>query len=213
MEWVKKLFGTILATIGLSYVLLGLAPKVAPWAMPAALLLGGLYLGFMEKSGNAMRRFRLFKNVVGVLAVVAGVLLTLQIVKLTAKSARLSAAQARTIAFRPYDEAAVKASIAAGRGVLIDVSADWCVPCHEMELTVFPDPAVLAAAKPFDAYRIDITHGSPPAATTYGVRGAPTVIFIGKGGTEVRALRLVGIVPAAEFAKRLRAAGAGLAGE
>lgn len=200
MDWVKKLFGVLLASIGLYYALIGVLPKQAPWIVPTALVLGGLYLGFMEKSGNAMKRFRAFKAVMGALGVVAGVALALQI----------TAAATRSIAFKPYDEQAVAASLAAGRGVIIDFAADWCVPCHELELKVFPDKAVLAAAKRFDAYKADVTHGDTPASTKYAVHGVPTVIFLGRGGVEARAQRVEGYIPPAEFAKRLEAAGQGL---
>jgi thiol:disulfide interchange protein DsbD len=193
MDWVKKLFGVLLASIGLYYALIGVAARWAPWILPAALVLGGLYLGFMEKSGNAMARFRGFKRLAGVLGVVAGVALALQ----------MTAARSRAIAFRPYDEAAVQASLASGRGVMIDFAADWCVPCHELELQVFPDPRVIAAAKPFDAYKADLTHGDTPASKRYGVSGVPTVIFLGANGAEARAQRVEGFVPAADFAGRL----------
>jgi thiol:disulfide interchange protein DsbD len=202
MDWVKKLFGVLLASIGFYYALIGVAARYAPWILPAAMVLGGLYLGFMEKSGNAMARFRLFKRVLGVAGAVGGAVLALQ----------MTAAASRAIAFRPYDEAAVQASIAAGRGVMIDFAADWCVPCHELELQVFPDRAVIAAAKPFDAYKVDVTRGDTPASKRFGVSGVPTVILLGAGGQEVRAVRIEGFVPAAEFARRLGVAGAGLAG-
>ena len=202
MDWVKKLFGVLLASIGLYYALIGVAARFAPWILPAGMVLGGLYLGFMEKSGSAMVRFRLFKRVLGAAGAVGGVVLALQ----------MTAAASRAIAFRPYDEAAVQASIAAGRGVMIDFAADWCVPCHELELQVFPDMAVIAAAKPFDAYKADLTRGDTEASKRFGVSGVPTVIFLGGGGQEVRAARVEGFVPAAEFARRLAVAGEGLAG-
>ena len=202
MDWVKKFFGVLLAAIGLSYAFIGLAPRVAPWLLPAALLLGGLYLGFMEKSGNALKRFRLFKRLIGVAGAAAGVVLVLQ----------MTAAPARALAFRPYDEAAVQASVAAGHGVMIDFGADWCVPCHELELQVFPDRAVIAAAKPFDTYKVDLTHGDNAASRRYGVTGVPTIVLLGRGGAEARAVRVEGFVPAAEFARRLAVAAEGLAG-
>jgi thiol:disulfide interchange protein DsbD len=202
MDWVKKLFGVLLASIGLYYALIGVAARVAPGIRPAGMVLGGLYLGVMEKSGNAMARFRLFKRALGVVGAVGGAVLALQ----------MTAAFSRAIAFRPYDEAAVQASLAAGRGVMIDFAADWCVPCHELELQVFPDKAVIAAAKPFDAYKADLTRGDTPASKRFGVSGVPTVVFLAAGGQEVRAVRVEGFVPAAEFARRLGVAGAGLGG-
>ena len=202
MDWVKKLFGVGLAAFGLSYVLLGVAPYAAQWLVPASLLLGGLYLGFMEKSGNRMKRFLVFKRVLGTAGVAASVALVLQ----------MTAAQARGVPFRPYDEAAVQASIAAGRGVMIDFGADWCVPCHELDLEVFPDPDVITAAKPFDAYKVDLTHGNDAVSKRWSAAGVPTVVFLGPGGAEVPGTRVEGKVTAAEFAKRLRQAAYGLAG-
>jgi len=202
MEWVKKFFGVVLATLGLNYVLLGLAPRLAPYLLPAALVLGGLYLGFMEKSANARRGFKLMKNVGGALAVLAGVWLVLQV----------TTAASRSIQFKPYDEAAVQASLASGRRVLLDFSADWCVPCHELELQTFPDPRVVAAASGFDAYKVDLTNADSPEATDvsvrYSVRGVPTIVFLAPDGAEVTAARVEGFVNAGEFVKRLQAAGA-----
>lgn len=199
MEWIKKLFGIVLATLGLNYILLGLAPKIAPWLLPAALLLGGLYIGFMEKSGNSAKRFKAFKNVLGAVAVVLGAWLVLQI----------TAAKSRTLEFKPWSEQAVAASLSAGRGVIVDFSADWCVPCHEMELQVFPDAGVRAAAKGFDAYRVDMTRGNSPAADQYGVKGVPTILLMGPDGRERADLRVTGKIDAAEFVRRLAAVGVG----
>lgn len=202
MDWVKKFFGVLLATIGLWYATIGVAAHVAPYLVPAGLLLGGLYLGFMEKSGNAVKPFRFFKHVLGVAGAAAGVWIVLQ----------MTVAQSRALTFRPYDEAAVRASIAAGHGVMIDFAADWCVPCHELEGQVFPAAEVRAAARAFDCYKVDLTHGDTPVSKRYAVTGVPTVVFLGAGGAEARADRVEGFVPAAEFARRLNDAGAGLAG-
>jgi thiol:disulfide interchange protein DsbD len=199
---VKKFFGVLLATLGLNYVLLALAPAQAPYLVPTALVLGGLYLGFMEKSANARPGFRLLKQVAGAVAVAAGVWLMLQV----------TTVRSRSIAFRPYDEKAVSASLAAGRGVLIDFSADWCVPCHELELQTFPDPRVVAAAGGFDAYQVDLTNNDSPESAAYrkrySVAGVPTIVFLRPGGGEVRAARVEGFVNASEFVKRLEAAAA-----
>lgn len=198
MVWVKKLFGVLLATIGLNYVMLALAPRVAPWVVPAALLLGGMYLGFMEKSANNRTGFRLFKRVGGAAALAAAVALVLQIM----------AAQTRGIVFVPFTPAAVEASFAKGRPVLLDFSADWCVPCHELEQQTFPDKRVAALAGSFDAYKVDLTKyqsaESEASRRKYGVTGVPTVLFLTPDGAEVRAARVEGFVPADVFAERMR---------
>lgn len=200
MVWIKKVFGVLLATIGLSYVAIGLLPDVAPYVVPAGLLLGGLYLGFMEKSDNARAGFRAAKRVLGTLSVLAGVLLVLQVVR----------AKSSAIAFTPYDEAAVAASLAEGRPVMLEFSADWCVPCHEMELQTFVAPEVVSLARAFDTYQVDLTHfddaASRQARERYQVTGVPTVLFLAPDGAEVRAARVVGFMGPEPFAERLRQA-------
>lgn len=197
MDWIKKFFGVLLASIGLYYALIGVAPKLAAWILPAALMLGGLYLGFMEKSANSRAAFKTLKRVGGTLAVIAGVWFVLQ----------LTTMAARTIVFRPYSEAALQSSLAAGRPVLIDFSANWCVPCHELELQTFPDKAVVAAARDFDAYVVDLTHYDSAEAEGYrkkfGITGVPTIVFVSKSGAEVREARVEGFMGPAEFVKRL----------
>src|SRR5206468_5767346 len=52
MVWVKKVFGVILLALGAFYALLALAPSWGIWVAPAALTLGGVYLGFFETSAE-----------------------------------------------------------------------------------------------------------------------------------------------------------------
>lgn len=202
MVWIKKVFGVILATIGLSYVAIGLLPGIAPYVVPAGLLLGGLYLGFMEKSDNARATFLVAKRVLGTVAVLASVALLLQVMR----------AKSNAIVFAHYDEQAVSASLASGRPVMLEFSADWCVPCHEMELNTFVAPEVVALALGFDAYKVDLTkfdaEASKRARERYHVTGVPTVLFLSPDGEEMRAARVVGFMGPAPFADRLRQAAA-----
>ncbi len=195
MDWVKKVFGVILASWGLNYILVGLLPHFAHWVLPTTLVLGGLYLGFMEKSANRVAAFRLFKRIGGTLAVVAGVLMSLSLVR----------ASHVELAFRPYSDSALKASLASGHGVMLDFSAEWCAACHELEQATFPDPAVRAAAANIDAYRVDLTHFDSPEADSwrqkYAIKGLPTIVFLRPDGTEAPGTRVTGFMPPAEFVK------------
>jgi thiol:disulfide interchange protein DsbD len=187
MVWVKHLFGILLAAIGFFYLCVGLVPNAAPWVLPVGLALGGLWLGFLDKSAGANGAFNRFARLAGALTLFAGVFVGI----------RMYQASLRTLTFRPYDAAAVQASVAAGRPVMMDFTADWCVPCHELELNTFADPRVVAAAKSFDRYRVDLTHSSPEDSVLskrYGVVGPPSVVFLGRDGNEVAEARVVGFL-------------------
>ena len=89
--------------------------------------------------------------------------------------------------------------------MLIDFSADWCVPCREMARTTFRDPAVIEAASHFVRLKADITernnHNSE-LAMKYDVRGVPTTVFIDKHGRILK--REVGYLDSHRFLFDLR---------
>jgi thiol:disulfide interchange protein DsbD len=197
MVWVKHALGTLLAAIGVYYLCIGLAPNAAPWVPPVALVIGGLWIGFIDKSAGSKGPFLHSARAIGSAALLAGLFVGVSMYQ---------AAQ-RTLSFRPYDAAAVQASVAAGRPVMMDFSADWCLPCHEMELNTFTDPRVVAAAKVFDRYRVDLTKYDSPEATAlrkrFGVAGVPIVVFLDKGGNEVAEARVDGFVPPDRFLQQM----------
>jgi thiol:disulfide interchange protein DsbD len=196
MLWVKQVFGVLLAGIGLYFALLGLAPAAAPWVLPVALVLGGIYLGFVSRHGAARRGFRAFKAATGALAVVGGVAMAMVL-------------RAEGVRFQPYDEAAVSAALANGQPVLMDFSADWCLPCHELDRYTFTDRRVIEASRRFAAFKVDLTRYDSPEAQAlrrrFGVTGVPEVLFFTPDGREAHELRVVGFMPAAPFLERMRA--------
>jgi thiol:disulfide interchange protein DsbD len=100
-------------------------------------------------------------------------------------------------------EAEVAAARAAGRPVMLDFYADWCVSCKEMEKYTFPEPAVRAAIGNAVLLRADVTANDAEDQALlkhFGIFGPPTIAFYGADGTERRNFRVVGYMKAAEFA-------------
>ena len=194
MVWVKKVFGVILVAVGLNYVLLALAPKAAAWVVPVALILGGAYLGFLEKSGSHRKGFRALKWLTGAVGIIAGA----AIIALTPTS---------QLQFEDGTRVALGSALKGETPVMIEFSAAWCVPCHEMDRTTFADRRVIAAARGFRAFRVDLTHYDSPESEEwrreYAIAGVPTVVFVAPGGSEVREARVEGVMPAEEFVQRM----------
>ena len=200
MVWVKKVFGIVLFAVGAFYLLLAAAPKLTEWVAPVALIVGGAYLGFFERSAAGRRGFTRLKRVSGGAAVVAGILLA-------------SLAPRPAIRFDAFDQAALDASLGSGALVVLDFTADWCVPCHELERITFSDARVAEALRPFHRFRVDLTRYDSPEAERwrreYEITGVPTVVFLTREGRELRAARVEGFLPPGPFLERVRLAAGG----
>jgi thiol-disulfide isomerase/thioredoxin len=92
-----------------------------------------------------------------------------------------------------------------GKPVLIDFYGIWCPPCNEFVQSVFPTPTFKKAASKFVLLKIDVDQESSFALKSkYKVGGYPTMVVTNPEGVEVD--RIVGFLPAADFAKKLNAA-------
>ena len=106
------------------------------------------------------------------------------------------------------DAALVRAE-AAGRFVMLDFYADWCVSCKEMEETTFRDPRVRSALGKVRVLRADVTANDAADQALMkrlGVLGPPAILFFGPDRRERRRYRTVGYQDAADFTKRVTGA-------
>lgn len=98
----------------------------------------------------------------------------------------------------------------AGRPVMLDFYADWCVSCKEMERYTFSDPAVqrrLAGALLLKADVTANTEADRALLKRFSLFGPPGTIFFGAQGRERSDVRVVGYLPARDFEKVLEKAG------
>jgi len=194
LVWVERFFGVMLLGLA-AYFVAPLLPKaVGRLLVPALIGLGGLYLGFIDRTGRGLRSFRAIKRLAGIAALAIAVW------------AALPQRAESTIRWQPFDLHSVDEAKQAGRPSLVDFMAEWCIPCHEMERTTYLDPAVRMEAERFQMFKADITHEGDATADVvdrYDVHGVPTMILFDSAGAEVR--RLVGYVGPEEMLGAMRA--------
>lgn len=95
---------------------------------------------------------------------------------------------------------------AAGRPVMFDFYADWCISCKEMERFVFTDPRVKARLDRVVLIQADVTANNADDQALlkrFGLFGPPGIIFFDGKGAEVDGTRVIGAQSADQFLKSL----------
>ncbi len=190
MIWVKKVFGVILLGVGLFYLALAIMPGFVQWIPLITAIIGGVYLGFIEKTGNGKRGFRNLKYALGIAAILYGVW---QIV-----------AMPRTqLEWQSYQPELLDIARTNRKPVVLDFYADWCIPCHELERETFSHPDVMAALGGYVRLKVDMTHDdnaeNRAVVERFGVQGVPTLVFLDANGDELQNSRVTGFLPPNEF--------------
>ncbi len=102
----------------------------------------------------------------------------------------------------------VAAASAAGRPVMLDFYADWCVSCKEMERYTFSDPKVIAALADAVLLQADVTANDEQDVALlqghFGLPGPPSIMFYGRDGKERKGYRVVGFKGPDEFSSHVR---------
>ncbi len=223
MDTIKSLFGVLFLAVAI-YLLTPLLPAAVMMLLWATLaVVTGFWIFSLKRSdgGAAPSPVRAF----GLLGVFYGVLLLVGVSsgskdplqpldQVRAGVMGRGIEQEEGLSFRTIKtiadlESAVAAASAAGKPVMLDFYADWCVSCKEMERYTFPDPGVQAALAGAVLLKADVTKNDADDQALlerFEIFGPPTIAFFGADGRERKNFRLVGFTPAESFREHVRAA-------
>ena len=188
MEWVKSVFGTALFAAAL-YYLKNVVPALARFGSGkmvfaiemAGLVATGILLGAVHASfhGGAAERAR---KALGVALATLGLF--------GATNYLLAPKGDIALAWMTDEPAAVAASLAARRPLLVDFGASWCLPCREFEVRVFSRPDVAEAMQRFTLLRVDLSREDEDPAlgqlkSKYGAETLPAIRIVSPDGAVV----------------------------
>ncbi len=226
MEQVKHVFGLLLIAVAIYTVQPALPALVAMACWGVLLIVGGATLGAFEAAGGGTHAgvARAVKGV-GLVLALLGVLQFVGIAsggrdpaQPLARLARVGANDAHAASADAGPRFERVASVAdldqrlqsAGRPVMLDFYADWCVSCKEMEAQTFIDPSVHAKLDKALLLRADVTANNDDDRALlkrFHLFGPPGIILFDAQGHELETARVVGFQDAPRFANSLAAAG------
>ena len=197
MLWVRKLMGWILVGMAAYFIRPVLPKSLGLFLLAAVALSAGLHLGWIDRTQPGFRLFGWLRRVAGILGLVIATLLIGSWLM-----------RGPGVSWQPYSDLGLSEARRLKKPVIIDFSADWCAPCRELDEVTFHDPDIVKQAeRDFIMVKVDLTRKGNPVherlLRRYGVKGVPTVVFLGRDGKERRELRLIDFLPADQFLVRM----------
>jgi thiol:disulfide interchange protein DsbD len=191
-EWmvqVKKAMGFVLIAMAFYFLRAVIGETAFRLGVAASLLIGAVFL-FASRGP----RGRVMRLACAVILLIGGVAFA------------IPPRKGVEVQWQKYDAAAM--AMPAGKPVVIDFFATWCIPCKELDEKTFSDARV---AKDFDRFtriKADLTNDQDPLVKEltkrYAIVGVPTVIFIDSAGHEQQAQRLTGFEKPEQFRARMQ---------
>ena len=220
MVWVRTIFGFILIAMAV-YFLKTLFPDTLFYHLTLALTMfvAGIYMAWIEPTKSPAKAFPYIRNIVGIIFFGIGLFVAATGIQgyldkeIASRISGLAIDKGAgivsdSVQWSSYSQEKVAEAVRAGRPVLIDFWADWCIACKELDKRTFSEPEVIEASKSFVMLKVDATSASDPLAKAacqkYQVKGFPTLVFLAVDGTEVPDTRVTGFEPKKDFLPKMQ---------
>jgi thiol:disulfide interchange protein DsbD len=224
MNAIKAVFGVLLLGLAI-WLLERVAPAAVTMGLWAALIIvSAIYMGALDSLPEGGSGWKKLWKGLGVVMLIYGIIILLGLasgnrnvfqplsglVGMSMSQANNTAA-AEHINFRQIKgvdglNRELASAKAAGKPVMLDFYADWCVSCKEMEALTFSDPAVQQALDGVILLQADVTPNDEADKELYkhfGIIGPPSIMFFDNNGKERRNYRVVGYMPADQFSQHV----------
>nr|MBL8410026.1 protein-disulfide reductase DsbD [Dechloromonas sp.] len=219
MEGVKKGFGVLLLATAVWLVSPVTPVVVQMLAWAALLIIPAIYLHALDPLPSHAKGWQRFWKGIGIVMLLTGAALLVgalagnrdPLQPLAGLRGQATAAEVKKLPFEPVRslaelEAKVAEASAAGKPVMLDFYADWCVSCKEMERFTFSDPAIQAKLAGFTLLKADVTANNPDdkaLLARFKLFGPPGILFFDQQGREKETVRVVGFQDAPTFMRAL----------
>jgi thioredoxin:protein disulfide reductase len=217
MEGVKKAFGVLLLATALWLVSPVLPTVVVMLGWAALLIIPAIFLHALDPLPPHARGWQRFWKGIGIVMLLTGAALLIgalaggrdPLQPLAGLRGTAIAGETRKLPFEPVRSLAeLEARVAsAGRPVMLDFYADWCVSCKEMEKFTFADPAVQEKLAGFTLLKADVTANNADdkaLLARFQLYGPPGIIFFAADGRQIDGVRVVGFQDAPTFLRSLQ---------
>lgn len=218
MNTVKAVFGVLLLGVAIWLLARILPPPATLFLWALWLIVPAIYLGAANPLPENAPHYRKLGKALGLVMLTYGILLLIgaasgsrnvfrPLEPLTARIDSTAASELR--AFRRITSpAALEAALreTRGRWTMLDVYADWCIACKELETQTFTDPKVRKRLAELAILKADVTTNAASEQSLlqrFGLIGPPAILFFDPEGRECKAARLIGYVPSPQFLTHL----------
>ena len=221
----KAVFGFVLLAVAL-YIVQPVVPSWAAMVGWGALMIGAaVFLRTFDSLPDGAGNVQRLGKVVGVVLALAGAAQLVGVAAggrdplqplsglMRASAGTPAQGEVRGLTFKrvksPVElDTEVRTASAAGRAVMLDFYADWCVSCKEMERLTFTDARVRAALGDVVLLQADVTANTAEDQALlkrFALFGPPGTIFFDAQGREAK-VRVIGFERADTFLESLRRA-------